>query len=587
MSKGKKTKINIHTISFKLVIISSLLLIVPLLTVGMVSYYTAKDQLDEKGKVILKNSVKQAVQLIDEAQERVEDGSITLAEAQEEIKTALIGKKNKDGTREIDSKVDIGENGYFIAYDEKGNELAHPSLEGQNVWDNEDKSGSGFKCIQAQIEAGTNGGGYVTYVWTLPGSEKTAEKITYQEQEDNWGWIVSAGTYTMDFNEGAQTILKVQLAALLVFLIIGAVIIIMFSRHLSKPIRKINVSLKEMAMGNISQQGLHIKNRDETGDLAESFNTMLANMQEIISTIKESSHSVSEFSNSLVTVVEDNSSALHEVSGTMQEIAMSVSEEASKIESTVSQTEVMSNNIESISESAVDMVQISGKTEELRKDGIEVVAALSKTMDKTNTATQEINNALVKVVESTGNMHVVTEAIVQIAEQTNLLALNASIEAARAGEAGKGFTVVAQEIRMLAEQSEKEINEIKAMIQGINEYSDSSVAVMNQMLEVINQQAGAVEHTEKIFAAISSETEALIKGVNIISGEIERLRQGKDKIVKNMDTISASTEETSAATEEVSSSTEEQLASIEEILNQTRRLEEIALELSEGVKKFQ
>lgn len=587
MVKRKKEKRNIRTISFKLIAISSLLLIVPLVIVGLASYYTAKDQLDEKGRIILKNGVKQAIQLIDEAQKRVEDGSVTLRDAQEEVREALIGKRNPDGTRTIESKIDIGDNGYFIVYDERGTEVAHPSLEGQNVWDNEDKSGSGFKCIQAQIKAGMKGGDYVTYVWTLPNSEKTAEKITYQEQEKNWGWIVSAGTYTMDFNEGASTILKVQLISLFLFLILGSVVIIIFSKHLSKPIRKINVALKEMAMGNISQESLTVKNRDETGMLAESFNIMLANMQEIISTIKESSHSVYEFSNSLVSVVADNSSALNEVSGTMQEIAMSVSEEASKIESTVSQTEVMSNNIESISESAVNMVQISEKTEELRKDGIEVVDTLSKTMDKTNAATQEINSALAKVVESTGNMHVVTEAIVQIAEQTNLLALNASIEAARAGEAGKGFTVVAQEIRMLAEQSEKEINEIKAMIQGINEYSDSSVAVMNQMLEVINQQAGAVQHTEKIFADISSETEALTKGIHTISEEIERMRQGKDKIVKNMDTISASTEETSAATEEVSSSTEEQLASVEEILNQARKLEEIALELSEGVKKFQ
>lgn len=582
----KRKKVTKFTIQSKLIIISFLLLVVPLVVTGLISYQTAKSELDKKGEIILKNSVKQAIELINDKQNNVEKGNLTLEEAQEEVKTALLGPKDAEGKRPINSNIDLGQNGYFVVYDEKGNEVAHPSLEGKNVWDVEDKSGNGTKFVQDQIKAGMNGGDLVTYTWSLPDSERTAEKISYQEYNSNWGWIVSAGSYTKDYNEGATKILTTMLAMLVIWLIIGLILIIVFARHLSKPIRQISHSLEEVSKGNLSIVPLVIKNKDETGILGNSFNIMLSNMQELISTLKQSSSTVLNFSDSLANITEDTSKAINEVAITIQEVAGAVADETSSIGDAANKVEVLAKNIESVATSTENINHIANKTEDLRGVGLIAIETLSESMHKTNEATQEINEVINKVMESTQNIHGITDAIVQISEQTNLLALNASIEAARAGEAGKGFSVVADEIRKLAEQSEKEVSGIKITINEINSYSNSSVKTMASVFEVISEQTSAVENMKKVFIDIAEEMKYLIDGINVITSESKQMRKMKDEIVNNIESISASTEETSAATEEVSATSEEQLAAMEQVTSHAKELKILAEQLEEVVLRF-
>src|SRR5690554_4964952 len=108
------------TIRKKLILISSTLLILPILVLGSISYLNAKSQLDDKGETILKNGVRQAMQLIESKKTEVERGKITLEKAQEEVRMILLGEKDADGKRPISKNIDLGENGYFIAYTGEG-----------------------------------------------------------------------------------------------------------------------------------------------------------------------------------------------------------------------------------------------------------------------------------------------------------------------------------------------------------------------------------------------------------------------------------------------------------------------------------
>jgi methyl-accepting chemotaxis protein len=583
----KKMKTGLKfTIQSKMIIISCLLLIIPLLLTGIISYQTAKVELNKKGEVILKNAVKQALQLIDAKQEEVEKGNLTLEDAQEQVKVTLLGPMDSEGKRPISLTVNLGENGYFVVYDEKGNEVAHPSLEGKNVWDTEDKSGNGIKFVQEQISTGMNGGGYVTYTWNLPNSEKAAEKISYQEQDSHWGWIISAGSYSQDYNEGATQILNTLLIVLILSIIFGVIIILLFARHLSIPIKQISHSLEEVSKGTLSLQPLTVKNKDETGQLGNSFNLMLRNMQDLIATLKKSSNTVLNFSDSLANITEDTSKAINEVAITIQEVAGAIADETSSIGDTVIKVDILAKNIESVVASTEQMNHIANKTDNLRGEGLIAVDTLSEAMNKTNKATHEINEVISKVMASANNIHTITDAIVQISEQTNLLALNASIEAARAGEAGKGFSVVANEIRKLAEHSKKEVSEIKFTISEINKYSDSSVQTMSTVFEVLADQTSAVDNMKKVFLDIAEEMKNLIGGVTAITDDSHQMRKMKDEIVDNIESISASTEETSAATQEVSATSEEQLAAMQEVTSHAQDLKVLAEQLEIAVQKF-
>jgi len=575
-----------QSIRTKLIIISSLLLILPIIAIGSASYFFAKDQLSQKGEVILKNGVRQVMQLIESKKLEVSRGDITLEEAQEEVRVMLLGPKDAENKRPISKFIDLGPNGYFLAYSVDGVEVMHPSLEGKSVWDVEDKGGSGFKLVQAQIKAAQNGGGFVTYAWTLPGSEKIGDKITYQELDADWGWVVSAGAYVADFNKGANVILMVILIILAVSLIIGMIVITLYSASFAKPIRKISSALLEVSNNNLDVEEIHIKNKDELGVLASSYNTMLGNVRSLVGAMQNSSKTVTGLAGSLVEVTEQTTNAINEVAVTIGEVAKAVGEEATVTEGAVIKVHTLSKGIDGVMQSTGRAEQLAKAAEDLSKQGLDTVKHLLSATEATNTATNRINDVIIKVSESTSKIHAITSAITGISDQTNLLALNASIEAARAGEAGRGFAVVAEEIRKLAEQSASQVGEIKNIITEINSHSEMSVTTMTELKKVTEQQNGSVESTKVQFNEIAAGIHELHAILDSIQREMGKMMAMKDGIVDAMTGISASTQQTSASTEEVSAATEEQLAGMTEINEQTAKLDALSRELESIISRF-
>src|SRR5690625_3241109 len=134
----------------KLLIMFLTLLILPGIATSTFDYFFAKKSLDELTEKGLRNNVLLAIELIESQNELVDAGVITLEEAQEEVKERLIGRQKSDGTREITAEFELGENGYFVVFDENGNTIAHPTIEGENVWD---EQYNGIYFIQEMIAA--------------------------------------------------------------------------------------------------------------------------------------------------------------------------------------------------------------------------------------------------------------------------------------------------------------------------------------------------------------------------------------------------------------------------------------------------
>lgn len=156
-----KHKRKFNSIKTKLITISILLLVIPLLTLGIISYQKSKHSLDDLGKINLKNNVEMTTEMIEMLDKQVESGNISLEEAQEQVKIAILGEMNSDGTRPINENIDIGEHGYMFILDNDGIQIAHPFLEGEDSWDSVDPNG--VKSTQALIEQGNDGGGFTKF----------------------------------------------------------------------------------------------------------------------------------------------------------------------------------------------------------------------------------------------------------------------------------------------------------------------------------------------------------------------------------------------------------------------------------------
>lgn len=574
-------KVKIRT---KLLVIMLILLIVPLVVIGLISYNSAKTSLNQLAATGLQNDVHMALQLIDSLNEEVNKGNLSLEDAQEKVRVSLLGEK-QDGKRPINKQIDIGENGYFFVIDKEGLLLAHPSLEGKNIWDTEDPNGN--KVGKMIVEDALNDDGFVEYDWPLPGNpDKTAPKITYAKMDANWGWIVSAGSYLQDFNSEANKILYALSLTIIVFTVIGLILTLLFARHISKPLGLIANRIKQVADGDLNIDRAQIKNKDEIGELAQDFDRMTEHLREIIGQVTMTSQQVAATAEELSASSEETGRATEQISTSIQDVSTGAERQVDSADQARRVVTEISAGIEQIASSVLSANDSSQEASQTANSGNQVVSKAVEQMKLIN----EKSIAMVDVVNMLGDksneIGKIVSLITEIAEQTNLLALNAAIEAARAGEHGKGFAVVADEVRKLAEQSGKAAGQISQLIREIQNDTEHAVIAMNDSQIVVEEGITLVDHAGNSFNDITKAVDKVSSKMQEVSAAVQQINAGTQTMVNAIDEITETVKEGAENTQSVAAAAEEQNASIEEISAVAHTLSKMADELQEAVQKF-
>ena len=214
-------------------------------------------------------------------------------------------------------------------------------------------------------------------------------------------------------------------------------------------------------------------------------------------------------------------------------------------------------------------------------------------LNELNENMYQVREAVKAVSEQTSQTHVsvqevskMTDVITDIAGQTTLLSLNTSIEAARAGEQGKGFAVVASEIQQLAEQCNKSAEEIQATLQKLCDDSDSSVATMNKVEKIIQEQDTKISDTNKIFQAVEKDIELSISGIEEIKEKTHALNETREATVDIVQNVASSAQENAASTEEASSFANHVTEKVSEVKKAMNDIKNVSHELEESVEIF-
>ncbi|MED1792114.1 methyl-accepting chemotaxis protein [Brevibacillus nitrificans] len=573
------------TIRNKLLVTSLAILIIPALLVGSMSIWVSARESDLQMENNLRNTVHMTAELIVSFEDAVKKGALRKEEAQEKMKQLLLGPKHPDGTRTINSNIDIGEHGYFFVLNDQGDLVAHPTQEGEKFWDKQ--TSDGFYHIRDMLQKGQlPGGGVTVYRWPLPDSKVEAMKIAYSLRDPNWGWTIVAGSYIKDYNAGQQRIVQGTVYTLLGCIIAGGIIVILFSLRLTRPIVRLTLLAKQVAAGDLSQRAIAIHNRDEIGDLYASFQTMHSRLRDLTEGLLSHANALSSASRDLSVTFGETTVAADQISVSAQEVALSNESQKRSLQESTNAMEELSASAQRIASTSSIALEASQVTLSHAEQGNELITQSTDQMLAVSTTVGALALIVNQLNERSHQIGEIIDAMSSISSQTNLLALNAAIEAARAGEEGKGFAVVADEIRNLAERSKKSALVVTELIQAILTDINKASAAMDQGEQEVQSGVDSIRHSGEAFRRILVATRSAVYHVQETSAAAEQISARSQEFNASLQEIDHMAVRSDYLAQTISTATAGQLLAMEEISALADSMNRISEEMLLLVKHF-
>ena len=502
----------------------------------------------------------------------------------------LYGRMSGETISEIAAGIKYGETGYGYMINAEGIFAGHPDSslvsEQLNIIE-EAKTNPEYvelaDIVVNKITKGTTDSGDYNYMGT--------NRIVGFTPIINTPWYMVTGI------QEAEVLGQIaEIRNILVFLILGASIFgifvtLLISGSIARPIIYVTKTISkqsELDFEAIDSQEFvkYSKRQDEIGNMIRAMQTMQKNIRDFIIVTSESAQQVAAAAEELTATSEQSTTTAEEVAKAIEEIAKGASDQAKDTEKTAINIENMGQLLEN---DAIFITELNSATIEINKEkeeGFEIIKVLVNKTEENNKALRIVYDAIVSNNESAEQIEKASSMIQNIADQTNLLALNAAIEAARAGDAGRGFSVVADEIRKLAEQSNNFTNDIKLVIGDLKSKSTDAVETMMQVKTIVELQTQSVSETENKFNGIAEAIEAVKRVIEKLNGSAKEMTDNKNIVVELTQNLSAISEENAAGTQEASASMEEQAATVEEIARSAEGLAVIAQELQHQINRF-
>ena len=449
--------------------------------------------------------------------------------------------------------------GYMFVYDYDGINIVmgpKPELEGKNLYGLIDSDG--VNVIKDLITSAKNGGGFLEYSWNKPSKNANAPKLGFVRGIEQYKWMVGTGFYIDDIDD-AVTLARLEIdkriqRAMMLIAVVGLVLIVLVgfislfvTGRITKPIQDTVLALNNISHGEGDlTKRLKVYADDEVGQVSISFNQFVEKIHNLVLEIKNSVGDLSQSTRQMnIVVISTNENVAKQKDETMHA--------ASAVHEMAATAEDVAGNASRAAEAAQQADTETASGQIIVEDTIVSISQLSEDV---NRATDVIN----KLSDDAEQIGDVINVIKGIADQTNLLALNAAIEAARAGELGRGFSVVADEVRTLANRTQKSTEEINHMIELLLGRVKEAVGVMNnsstQGKNTVMQAQKASDSLKTIMVAVSTITNMNTQ----IATAAEEQTVVTDEISKNVQQVADIAEDSSAKALELEKTSAELIA---------------------------
>lgn len=323
------------------------------------------------------------------------------------------------------------------------------------------------------------------------------------------------------------------IASILLSLVLGFGLAFLIIRSITNPLEEVRLAIADVERNSDFTRRADVDSEDEVGQMAKSFNQLVATLQNMAREFLDSTAKVAE--------------AAVSMAATAQQVSAGSSHQSEAASSMAASVEEMTVSISQVSDSAREAQAISQKNGELSSQG---EAVMHRAMGEMSNISDTVGQASVTIGDlgqQSEQISAVVQVIKDVADQTNLLALNAAIEAARAGEQGRGFAVVADEVRKLAERTTKATEEITTMIGAVQNSARTAVTTMENAVARVGSGVTLAQEAGRAITEIKSGANQVVQVVNDISAALAEQTQASNDIASRVEQVAQMTEENSAA----------------------------------------
>lgn len=368
--------------------------------------------------------------------------------------------------------------------------------------------------------------------------------------------------------------------------IVAIILSIKITRKITIPINTLSSAASIIAIGDLSQQDVIVKSKDEIRELSDSFNLMKLNLRSLIA--------------NMATNVEQTTSSAEELSASTDEVALSSNDVAKRIEimaeaesqsaatareSSVAMDET-AHGVQRIAEATQNLHSKAIDTQTIATEGEKTLHTAENQMEAIQKASHETNERIKKLSRQSEEIGNITKVITDITAQTNLLALNAAIEASRAGEHGKGFAVVADEVRKLAEESKNSANQIARLTTLIQQDTKLAEDAVSVTVQNVDEGVVFIQNAQTSFDHIMSAIQEMSSQIEDISASTQEVSASTEEVAASVNEMSSAAVTAAEQSEMIAAAVEEQAATMHEISAVAKSLSEGAMEVQEEINKF-